>query len=280
MNILNHVPTHQEQVLEVALNERERFANRVQEVDLNIKDRLFLATLLRTNDTGQMAYLEPLKHQERKITTTDYLQKEMMNYLFDRNLITPDRRTPISAYRFTEDNVSFDLNDLYWQINVIFDGDKEELIKKLTYPSGELIMNDKEIAYQLWRKVAYDEVLGYLLHQMNRVGYYYEPGDRTRMVFERLLDNFSVAQIYGIIYRNISYSTHRFQAGEITRKHAENSIIASCEGYGERAVANGWQIGHYNRIRELPESIISSVLFTSIMEIGELGFYEIPTKDI
>ncbi|MGR5880031.1 hypothetical protein ACT7DO_19065 [Bacillus pacificus] len=93
-------------------------------------------------------------------------------------------------------------------------------------------------------------------------------------MFEHLLEHFSVSQIYGIIYRAVANSTQRYQAGEVTRIHAQNSVITSCEGHGQRAIAQGWKLSYYSRIKDLPESYISQVLYTSVMQIAELGFSE------
>ena len=66
---------------------------------------------------------------------------------------------------------------------------------------------------------------------------------------------------------------------EITKIHAQNSVIASCESFGQRAIAQGWNLSHYTRLRDLPETYISNVLFISIMQIAELGFSEKPTPN-
>lgn len=124
-----------------------------------------------------------------------------------------------------------------------------------------------------------NECLQYLLYQIHKVGYTFNPGEKTIRVFEELLEHFSVSQIYSIIYRSVANSTQRYQAREITKIHAQNSVITSCDSYGQRAIAQGWKLTHYARLRDLPETYISKVLFTSIMQIAELGFSEKPTPD-
>lgn len=114
---------------------------------------------------------------------------------------------------------------------------------------------------------------------MHKVGYTFNPGEKTIEVFEELLEHFSVSQIYSIIYRSVANSTQRYQAREITKIHAQNSVIASCESYAQRAIAQGWKLTHYVRLRDLPGTYISNVLFTSIMQIAELGFSEKSTPD-
>lgn len=68
---------------------------------------------------------------------------------------------------------------------------------------------------------------------------------RTYVFVSELLHYFSVSQIYGIIYYSVANSTQRYQSREITILHAQNSVITSCENYGQRALAQGWQLSHY-----------------------------------
>lgn len=153
------------------------------------------------------------------------------------------------------------------------------MIKRLMYPNPELFHLDKDFCFEMWKKISLTETIEYLLYQMNKVGYSFKPGDKTIRLFEYLLENFSVSQIYGIIYRSVANSTQRFQAGEVTKLHAQNSVITACESHGERALALGWKLSHYSRLRDLPETYISKVFFTSILKIAELGFSEKPTQN-
>jgi hypothetical protein len=153
------------------------------------------------------------------------------------------------------------------------------MVGRLLYPHINSEEYFKEFCFDMWKKVALHECLEYLLYQMDKVGYSFNPGDKTIRVFDHLLEHFSVSQIYGIIYRSVANSTQRYQAREITKIHAQNSVIASCESYGQRAIAQGWKLTNFSRIRDLPETYISLVLFTSIMKIAELGFSEKPTQN-
>lgn len=165
-----------------------------------------------------------------------------------------------------------------YEVNIISkDEDYGALIKRLMYPDPEMF--DEDFCYEMWKKVALNESEEYLLYEMKKVGYNFTPREKTYRVLENLLDHFSTGQIYNIIYRAVANSTRRYQAKEITKIHAQNSVITSCELQGERAVVEKWNLVAYGRRRELPQSIISEVLFNSIMQISTLGFSEAPTKD-
>ena len=53
---------------------------------------------------------------------------------------------------------------------------------------------------KLTREVALAECLEYLLDQMANVNFSFNPGKKNVEVFDDLLDNFSVAKVFSIIY--------------------------------------------------------------------------------
>ena len=110
-----------------------------------------------------------------------------------------------------------------------------------------------------------------------KVGFEFSPGDKTYKTFEILLNDFSVSQIYGIIWKGVADASKLYLERGITKKHAANSVIGACERYAERAKMKGWVLSEYNRIRELPQSSLSSFFFNRVLGIGDMGFKVPPT---
>lgn len=251
-----------------------------QEEDLSLEDRLYLATVLRASLSEDTTYIKALEDKKHRLAPTIDFQIEIIKTLTGREILVPATNSKLSAFSVTDKGISYEFLKVNYRLNIApHDFDDGAMIKRLVYPDSQVFEDNREYCAEIWRKVAHQECLEYLLHSMNSVGYSFNPGEKTIRVFEHLLDHFSVAQIYGIIYSAIAHSTKRYQAGEITKIHAQNSVITSCEGRGERAVALGWKLSNYNRIRDLPETIISKVLFTTILKIAELGFTEKPTTN-
>ena len=231
-------------------------------------------------------YLEPLKDVANNLAPTKEFEVELIKTLTGKDLIIPHKISDINNFEieFKDEerqsaSVSHGIYEVPYRINIEpMDLDYDEMIKRLMYPSPELFSN--EFCYEMWKKISFYESMQYLLYQMNEVGYSFNPGKKTYAVLEQLLESFSVSQVYNIIFRAVANSTTRYQSGKITKIHAQNSVIASCEMQGQRAIAENWELKGYNRIRELPESLPSQVLFNSIMQISALGFYEKPTKDL
>ena len=253
------------------------------ERELTLEDRLYLAVILRSSLSENTMYIEALESNKNLLAPTDDFEIELIKTLTGRKVIVPHVLSDINAFEieYKEDEdyqITYGIYKVRYRINIEPDDlDYNAMIKRLLYPNFSAEENFKEFCYEMWKKISLNECLDYLLYQMSKVGYSFNPGDKTIRVFENLLEHFSVAQIYGIIYRAVANSTQRYQAGEITKIHAQNSVISSCESHGQRALAQGWKLSNYSRIRDLPETYISLVLFTSIMQIAELGFSEKPT---
>lgn len=253
--------------------------NKVDELSLNEETRLYLSIILKAGLSENTMYIEPLINYKDTLAPTDKFETELINYLISQNVIVPHPISDINEFKITENGVSYGIYSIAYRINIKpLDNNYDEMVKRLLYPESELFSND--FCYTMWKKISYFECLQYLLFQMKKVRYNFNPGKKTELVLEQLLESFSVAQIYNIIFRAIANSTSRYQSGDITKIHAQNSVISSCEFQGQRAKAEKWDLKGYGRIRELPETHISKTLFNSIMGISALGFYEVPTDDL
>jgi hypothetical protein len=254
----------------------------VPESDLKFKDILYLSTLLRSGLDEDMEFITPVTSYVDKVAPTTDFTIEMLHYLTDNKLIVPTSQSDLSAfpddkkenfpYRFYILQVVYRLN-----INPV-DGKQKGLVQRLLYPDGDLLMNDREAALEVWKSVSLHECMAFLLHSLAKVGYSFSPGEKTFSVFEELLNHFSAAQIYGIIYKSIANTTKYEKETGINKRHAANLVINNCERFGEKAIAEKWQLTSYRRNYNLPETIVSKVLFDRILKISSLGFTEVPTR--
>ncbi|MBM7608625.1 hypothetical protein JOD29_001872 [Lysinibacillus composti] len=255
-----------------------------EEQNLTLEDRLFLSVILRSSLSENTMFIEPLKHKAHLLAPTIEFQAEIVKTLTARKIIVPHQLSDINAFDIVfeddDEKVRYSTYDVRYRINVKgIDNNYDAMIKRILYPDFSGDEDFKMFCYDMWKKLALKECIEYLLYQMQRVGYSFSPGEKTIRVFEYLLEHYSVAQIYGIIFSSVAKSTQRYQSGEITKKHAANLVITACEGYGQRAISQNWKLSNYSRIKDLPETYISQILYTTIMRIGELGFIEKPNPN-
>lgn len=263
----------------------EHFAKKnwqpLDEETLSLEDRLFLAAILRASLSENTDYVEPLESVSRQLAPSEDFEIEIIKTLTARKVLVPHANSSLDVFKLVEDDkIQYEIYHVNYRINIEpYDNDYDAMIKRLMYPDATPFEENKEYCLEMWKKISLNESFQYLLYQMNKVGYSFSPGDKTTRVFEYLLEHFSTSQIYNIIYRAVANSTARYQSGEVTKIHAQNSVITSCEKQGERAIAENWSLKSYGRIKGLPETIISEVFFTSILKVAYLGFLEKPTTN-
>ncbi|GIM29305.1 hypothetical protein CPJCM30710_19710 [Clostridium polyendosporum] len=243
--------------------------------ELTLRDKVYLGALLRIALTEDMKKIKPLEYVERTLAPTLGYTKEILRALIYKNIILVSPDSKIEAFPDSSDEIEFPhvyyINKVSYVLNIDFEENYEKELAILINPS-EINEEDKNEALKIWQDISLEECLEYLNYQMDKVKFEFNAGEKTIAIFKDLLQNFSVCQIYGIIYRSIANATKYYQETDISRKQAANSVVGNCQRYGERAIIEKWQLSKYNRVHECPQSMISEFFFNRITKIGELGF--------
>lgn len=224
---------------------------------------------------------EIMSYESQQLTTplvpSNSFRKEIYDALLEYNVIKVSPRSPIEAFVLEDDfpNTFYTYKVIY-ELNLTYPSNKQDLYTEIlnpTYYSDEYA----EEALNLWRHIAVTECVEYLLYQLNKVRFNFSAGDKTFKTFEILLDDFSVSQIYGIIWKAVADASKMCLEKNITRDHAANIVIGACQRYAERAKMNHWDLTGYQRIRDLPQSTLSMFYFNRVLQIGDMGFTMPPT---
>lgn len=141
------------------------------------------------------------------------------------------------------------------------------------YYSSEI--NSSE-ALVLWKDIAKQECISYFEYQLSTVHFNTQFGKKTNIIIEKLLEYFSVSQVYALIWKEVASASKAYLEHRFSKNYAKNIAIHGVERYGERALENGWEIIKYSRNREVPQSILSLVLFNLVLLIYDDGFNEPP----
>ena len=255
-----------------------RKIEQVEFADLSFEEKVYLGALCRALCAENLFEIKPYIGSNTVLAPTDQLSAQMYKTLCHREAIAVSPNSPVEA--FVVDSEDFPRTyytfAVTYYLNLVFPDDKRELFSEMlvpTYYSAEY----QEEATELWRKIAVAECLEYLNYQLVKVGFGFTPGEKTYKTFEILLNDFSVAQIYGIIWKCVADASKLYLERGISKKHAANSVIGACERYAERAKMNGWNLTEYSRIRDLPQSALSSFFFNRVLGIGDMGFKVPPT---
>ena len=251
--------------------------------ELNFREKVFLGALLRTSLSEDMEVILPLNDAERELAPTIGYIKEILSYLIGRGIISVDSNSSIDAFLDSNEEKDIEFPNVYYitmvkyRINIVGDEDIKNILSKIINPKS-FSDEDKEDALNIWKEIALEECIEYFEYQMESVRFDFNIGEKTIAIFKDLLENFSVSQIYGIIYKSVANATKYYQESSVSKKQAANSVIGGCQRYAERAMINNWELAKYSRIKELSQSMISEFLFDRVIGVGSLGFNMPPSE--
>ncbi|MDH9183891.1 hypothetical protein PYL43_04010 [Staphylococcus epidermidis] len=265
---------------ELIVNELEK--ETIAEKNLNMRQRLYLASVLHCGLTEDTMNLNPIDKIIDYIGPNFNYTIDIFKYLYNTNVILIDEKSPLEAFTYNLNDeiiTSFSIDKVVYRLNIKpYENNYGHMIKRLLYPDESLFNN--EFCYELWKEINLAETIQYFKPHMNKVKFNTEIGEKTRRTFERIVDNFSLSEIFYIIQKSIANGTKLYQSGEYTKTHAINIVKREISNYSERVLANKWSLTGYNRDYNLPESMLSKILFNNIMKIDYLGFRTPPTKQL
>lgn len=251
--------------------------------ELNFREKVFLGALLRTSLSEDMEVILPLNDAERELAPTIGYIKEILSYLIGRGVVSVDSNSSIDAFLDSNEEKDIEFPNVYYitmvkyRINIVGDEEIKNILSKIINPKS-FSDADKEDALNIWKEIALEECIEYFEYQMKSVRFYFNIGEKTIAIFKDLLENFSVSQIYGIIYKSVANATKYYQESSVSKKQAANSVIGGCQRYAERTMINNWELAKYSKIKELPQSMISEFFFDRVIGVGSLGFNMPPSE--
>lgn len=258
------------------------YPNKILDSYLDELDHFYLSILIRSGLDEDMIHIKPMNEIITKIAPTVEKTKKIYDHLVENKIIIPDfSKSHLNSFNIDFENkyiTSYYPHKVYYYINIDFTANLISNLTKLAYPDSKLFSN--EFCYSMWKNVALNETIENLNHYMNEVGFKYQSEDKIKMVFSNLLKNFSTGEIAYIIKKEIKNGTQLYQSKKFAKPHIENIIVSQCEKYGERVLANNWNVSNYKRDFNIEQSQMSSFLFNYILKIDDLGYNHKPLLDI
>lgn len=285
--------------------------------DLCFRGKVFLGIVLKTSSTEDINTILPLENAINKVAPSGgNLLWAIANSLCYSNYdaCVPSIDAPIDSFVLDEGFPKhYYPTRMKFKLNI--ETDSFSLYRSLTMPTyyNSKLASD---ALQLWTEIASYECMEYLDYQLNLFSIEHKLEKKTIANFCTLLKDFSVSQIYTIIWECVSdeirdtYIEYRKQLAEfeIQKIEGEDSsiqferiqekihalkertttcddivyyIIQNCMQYIYLSDTEKSRIGYSDRIDALPQSEISSFFFNQVVKIGDNGFYHAPNmKDL
>lgn len=241
------------------------------------------------------------------------LWRIMNDLVADYGAIVPSPDAPISAFVLNETFPEhYYPEEMQFNLNVDADTNDYWLYDMLTMPSY-YTKNDYSSAFLLWFEIAAYECMEYLEYQLKLFGFDYSDEQKTHAIFRCMLHDYSVSQIYSIIWASVSKLVREIMSAnrhvkdleeqvktekdsakiEVLQKEisenkkelsemeesAQDQVLTWCQSFRNLMDSEKKKIGHFNRIEDLPQSDISAFFFNRVVKIGEKGFYHVPNYD-
>lgn len=272
----NQIEEKKKQIYECYLNTREK----IEFKELTFRNKVYLGCLCRALLKEDFSTIQPYIYSNKTIIPQNKFPENMYRELIHEGIIVVSPNSPIEA--FVDDEKfpnTYYLAKVEYNLNLSFNTmNMQESIFEILNPQYYDESNSQE-AYELWKEIATDECIEYLLHQIENVRFNFNPGEKTFTVMHILLESFSVSQIYGIIWKSVANASKLCLESNMNKNHAANSIIGGCERFAERALLENWDLTKYRRIKELPQSVLSEFFFNKVLKIGNLGF-DLPPSNL
>lgn len=245
--------------------------------EISFEHKVYLGAICRMLLDEKMTFVSSYERKtvSNELTPNVEWTVEIYKELYKANILSVH---PDSAPDAFIDDDSFPRKFNVLKVSYFVNVSEKDIATILKGEFGKINDLDAENGLKLWKRIALNECIQYLMYQLNKAHFNFSAGDKTIATFENILENFSVSQIYGIIWRAAADAAKIYQEGNITKKQAANTTIGTCQRYAERAFLNSWKLIEYSRIKDLPQSELATFLYNKILKIGELGFTCVPRR--
>lgn len=246
--------------------------------ELNLREMIFLKALVSHKSTEDLKFVVPTAETQTKLAPRSEMIWDMLRPLYHRaSVIAPSAESDLSAFKFEDENEcpSFFLNKVKWlllptltsteKINYLSDLDSK--LKSLK--EAEKFESENR---SLWHEIVKSEAIEYYEYKLSEVNVQLDKvGDKTNMIFEDLVDRFSLAQIYHIIFVTVRNTHHWTTQNRIPRYQAKNAYSGALERNANKYEAEGW-LKEFRRDFYCPQSTVSAIFFDYYLELGDSYF--------
>jgi len=248
---------------------------------LSFEDAVYLLSFVRATASENLTVFGPLDSSSERLAPSEKYSIEIAKHLFDKSLVLLHPNSTYDAFDFDNGKpIRYTVTKVLYALPTCDDveGTKQFIAKlEATFRVKEwwpYKWHDQKLA--VWRKVALEECLEYLIYVLRQHNLSFSAGEKTLLTLESLLEQYSVAQLHTIIWSSGQYAAAFYQRGGVTKQHAANTVISRMQNYGDKAVAEKWEVKHGRRDFNCPQSVLSRVLFDTALKIGSKGFNEVP----
>lgn len=176
-------------------------------------------------------------------------------FLVEKNMLSVSPESKESAFTFIDDRISsFEAYSVDFYVNCT---SIEELFSTAF---DNLINENMNVANEIHEIVSIAECLEYLYFNIHKIYSQFHAGSKTISLLTRMLEHYSVEQVYSLIFRGIKNAVHYGHINNMYSKMIASLCIAKIESLFEITIKNDWEISPYNRTPECSKSILRNLV--------------------
>lgn len=257
--------------------------NAINPDSITLEDAVYLLSFYRLCASEDFSFAKPITSVfHTRLSPEQNFDYEILRQLYQENIIKAHPNSPIDAFK-GENAETFYLDKVFWILPVSVNTETsrdlytnlEEIFRTGSFPDH---WHDKQL--DLWKKIALHECLEYLTNSLAEHNLALNPGEKTVTVIFNLLEDYSVAQIFNMIWRSAKDAAAFLVRKGVSKQHASNTVVGAMQRYGETAKIEKWDVKPYRRPHNCPQSMVSQVLFDAVLKIGERGFNITPSQEV
>lgn len=240
---------------------------------LDLKSTIYLLATIQALGDEQLSSIEPLNSYPPCALSPDSdYDQQILRYLIDKNLLLISMVTAKHAIVLLEDggfNISiefstFDLAFNQYQITELHSNFHNAITLYNIRQTPELV--------ELCREIQLSECAGFLAATLKDYQLAPSLGEKTQQVFGQCLERFSVAQIYTLIENATRDTAADYMRGLISKAQAANSVVGAISRNLEQSLVDGPEVKPSNRSNKRPQSLLSRMIFNTVLGTDDGGF--------
>lgn len=117
----------------------------------------------------------------------------------------------------------------------------------------------------LCKRLMIDECVAYMEIRKAEYGFSMEHGDKTRAIFEDLLNKYTVLQVFSLIWRGCRDCNNFYTTSRMTKACAAKACITFTKKACDISEEKGWEINPYKRTTKNNESTLCNYVMRTIL---------------
>lgn len=255
---------------EIKIELEKSYTGKVSVDELGFKDRIYLASLLGyglSDDANVIKSLSECENSYSCLAEGD-MDERIVDYLLKRNIIIID--TSYLVYAFKQGNV--ENKYMRYKLNVEIDDNNIGALQGLMSPKIDFSdENNIVAAYNLWKEVAMNDCIAFLVNEMRKKNVEFCPVKKTEILIDSMLKHFSTLQVQYIIYKSIEEISGEDTKSKPKRGVFSDIVFSRMECWDSSMTYIESELPEYRDSKKLLNNNLHGVLFSKVLGLGDKG---------